>query len=130
MSNKDLWPAKQYLLRKGPSFIPTPTDINWCSLRRNFDIFVGKIRYRVSKPEETSSVNENHTTNILHSSLLQLSNLPTETKSLNVSFRKERTNISSLETFKDLFNPSNYNKIKGNITTEERKVLKSIQNDK
>ena len=40
----------------------------------------------------------------------------------------------SLEAFielleKDLFKPSNYSKIKGNITTEERKALKSIQND-
>ena len=42
--------------------------------------------------------------------------------------------LSSLEAFielveKDLFKPSNYNKIKGNITTEERKALKTIQND-
>ena len=28
-----------------------------------------------------------------------------------------------------MFKPSNYNKIKGNITTEERKALKTIQND-
>ena len=53
---------------------------------------------------------------------------------MNVNFRKEKTNISSLEAFielveKDLFKPSNYSKIKGNITTEERKALKSIQNN-
>ena len=53
---------------------------------------------------------------------------------MNVNFRKEKTNISSLEAFielveKDLFKPSNYSKIKGNITTEERKTLKSIQNN-
>ena len=52
---------------------------------------------------------------------------------MNVNFRKEKTNISSLEAFielveKDLFKPSNYSKIKGNITTEERKALQSIQN--
>ena len=42
--------------------------------------------------------------------------------------------INSLEAFielieKYLFKPSNYSKIKGNITAEERKALKSIQND-
>ena len=33
LSNKDLSPVEEYLLRKGPSFIPTPT--------RNFDKFLG-----------------------------------------------------------------------------------------
>ena len=37
LSNKDLSHAEQSLLRKGSSFIPTPTDINWYNLRRNFD---------------------------------------------------------------------------------------------
>ena len=38
-SNKDLSHAKQSLLRKGPSFIPTPTDTNWYNLKHGFDIF-------------------------------------------------------------------------------------------
>ena len=71
----------------------------------------------------------------MNSLVCQLGNLPIEAKSLNVYFRKEKTNISSLEAFtelveEDLFKSSNYSKIKGNITTEERKALKSIQNDK
>ena len=46
----------------------------------------------------------------------------------------EKTNISSLKTFielveKYLFKTFNYNKIKGNITTKERKSLITIQND-
>ena len=134
LSNKDLSHAEQSLLRKGPSFIPTPTDIKWYNLRRDFDSFVNKLRYRVSKPAETSSINVNHTTNVSNLLVRQLGNSPIEAKSSNVNFRKEKTNISSLEVFielveKDLFKPSNYNKIKGNITTEERKALKSIQND-
>ena len=36
-SNKNLSHAEQSLLRKGPSFITTPTDINWYNLRRDFD---------------------------------------------------------------------------------------------
>ena len=134
LSNKDLSHAEQSLLREGPSFIPTPTDINWYNLRRDFDNFVNKLRCQVSKPAETSSINVNHTTNISNSLVRQLGNSPIQAKSSNVNFRKEKTNISSLEAFielveKDLFKPSNYNKIKRNITTEERKALKRIQND-
>ena len=134
MSNKELSYAEQSLLRKGPSFKPTPAYINWYSLRRDFDSFVNKLRYRVSKPAETNSINVNHTKNISNSLVRQLGNPPIGAKSSNVNFRKEKTNISSLEAFielvgKDLFKPSNYNKIKGNITTEERKALKTIQND-
>ena len=133
MRNRDLSHAGQSLLREGPSFIPIPTDINWYNLRRDFDSFVNKRRYRVSKPAETSSINVSHATNISNSLVRQLGNPPIEAKSLNVNFRKEKTNISSLEAFielveKDLFKPSNYSKIKGNITTEERKALQSIQN--
>ena len=130
LSNKDLSHAEQSLLRKGPSFIPTPTDIKWYNLRRDFDSFVNKLRYRVSKPAETSSINVNHTSNISNSLVRQLGNPPIEAKSSNVNFNKEKTNISSLEAFielleKDLFKPSNYSKIKGNITTEEEKANKT-----
>ena len=133
MSNKDLSHAGQSLLREGPSFILIPTDINWYNLRRDFNTFVNKRRYLVSKPAETSSINVNHATNISNSLVRQLGNPPIEAKSSNVNFRIEKTNISSLEAFielveKDLFKPSNYSKIKGNITTEERKALQSIQN--
>ena len=135
-SNKDLSHAEQSLLRKGPSRtdIPAPTGINWYNLRRDFDSFVNKLRYRVSKPAETSSINVNNTTNMSNSLVCQIGNPSIEAKFSNVNFRKEKTNISSLETFielveKDLLKPSNYSKIKGNITTEERKAFKSIQND-
>ena len=134
MSNKDLSHAEQSFLRKGPSFIPTTTDINWYNLRNDFDNFVNKLRYRVSKPAETSSINVTYTTNISNSLVHQLGNPSIEAKPSNVNFRKKKRNISSLEAFielfeKDLFKPSNYNKIKGAITTEERKALKTIQNN-
>ena len=134
MSNKELSHGEQSLLRKGLSFISTPTDIDWYSLGRDFDSFANKLRYRVLKPAETNSINVNHTKNISNSLVRQLGNLPIGTKSSNLNFREEKTNISSLEAFielveKDLFKPSNYNKIKGNITIEERKAFKAIQND-
>ena len=64
-SNKDLSHAEQSLLRKGPSRtdIPAPTGINWYNLRRDFDSFVNKLRYRVLKPRQII----NHTTNMSNS---------------------------------------------------------------
>ena len=48
--------------------------------------------------------------------------------------RREKTNVNSLERFielveKDLFQPCNYNKVKRNITKEERNTLKNIHHD-
>ena len=71
-------------------------------------------------------------TNMLNSLVCQLGDLPIEAKSSNVNFEcKEKTNLSSLEAFielveKDLFKPSNCNKINRNTTTEERKALKVL----
>ena len=63
--------------------------------------------------------------NISNSLVLQLGNLLIKAKSSNVNFRKKK-NTNSLETNielaeKDLFEPSNYNKIKENNTIEEKK---------
>ena len=134
LSNKDLSHAEQSLLRKSASFIPTPMDMNCYNLGCDFNSLVNKLRYSVSKPAETSSINVNHTTNILNSLVRQLGNPQIEAKSSNVNLSREKTNISSLEAFielveKDLSKPPNYSKIKRNTTREERKSLKSIQND-
>ena len=75
LSNKELLRAEQAFLWKNPSFIPTPTDINWYSLRHDFDGFINKLRYLLSKPADTSSINVNHTTNISSSLVRQLGNL-------------------------------------------------------
>ena len=36
LSSKVLSPAEKSLLKKDPSFVPTPTDINWCNLQQFF----------------------------------------------------------------------------------------------
>ena len=53
---------------------------------------------------------------------------------MHVNYRKDKTNINSLETFielveNDIFKPDNYRRIKSNITKEEREALKNIQRD-
>ena len=52
----------------------------------------------------------------------------------HVNYRKDKTNINSLETFiefveNDNFKSDNYRWIKSNITKEEREALKNIKKD-
>ena len=52
LSIKVLSPADKSLLKKGPSFVPTSTDINWCILRQAVDSFVNKLHYHTLKTEK------------------------------------------------------------------------------
>ena len=44
LSNSVLSEKQKSLLKKGPSFVPTPTDINWYEVRKDFTKFTNKIR--------------------------------------------------------------------------------------
>ena len=64
----------------------------------------------------------------------QFGNPPPSKSRSHVNYRKDKTNINSLETFielaeNDIFKPDNYRRIKSNITKEEREALKNIQRD-
>ena len=43
LSTQELSVGEKFLLRKGPSFVPNPTDINWQNLKRDFDNFANKL---------------------------------------------------------------------------------------
>ena len=45
LSNSVLSEEQKSLLKKGPSFVPTPTDINWYEVRQDFTKFTNKIRH-------------------------------------------------------------------------------------
>ena len=45
LSNAVLSEDQKTLLKKEPSFVPTPTDINWYAVRKDFTNFVNKIRH-------------------------------------------------------------------------------------
>ena len=47
----ELSESQKSLLRKGPSFAPTPSDINWYEVRGDFDRFDNQLRYRVTLPQ-------------------------------------------------------------------------------
>ena len=54
---QELNDTEKCLLRKGPSFIPNPTDINWLNLKLEFDNFVNKLRYVATKPNDENQKN-------------------------------------------------------------------------
>ena len=46
LSSKVSSPAEKSLYtKKGPSFVPTPTDISWCNLQQDFDSFVNELLF-------------------------------------------------------------------------------------
>ena len=45
LSSKILTALQKLLLAKGPSFIHTPNDVNWLSVRRELDSFTNQLRY-------------------------------------------------------------------------------------
>ena len=101
LSSKVLSPAEKSLLKKGPSFAPTPTDINWCNLLQDFDSFVNKLRFHALKTEK-NHVEDTPTSTALSVETFQLVNPPVKAKSPSINFRREKTNVSSLETFIEL----------------------------
>ena len=57
--SQNLSELQKSLLKKGPSFVPTPSDINSYEVRRDFDKFVNQLRYRVTHFTEITSKQEN-----------------------------------------------------------------------
>ena len=45
LSSKVLTTPQKSLLAKGPSFIPTPNDVNWLNIRKELDSFINQLRY-------------------------------------------------------------------------------------
>ena len=49
LSTRDLTPSLKSVLAKGPTFIPTPTNVNWFDLSKNFDKFANQLRHEFKK---------------------------------------------------------------------------------
>ena len=78
--------------------------------------------------------NQKNTNPQLDSSTSGLENPPPIQKQPNINYRKETTNINSLETFielaeDDILKPNNNKRIKNNIINPERNAVKDIQKD-
>ena len=139
MSTRDLTPSQKSVLAKGPTFLPTPTSVNWLDLRKGFDKFVTQLRYefkqRTLHQEQGSSAN-----NDLQSLRHQISNKdennnlpppPIKTNKFSPLYRSKETDTKSMEIFienieKDLFNPGNVKKVRHNLSKDVKAGLKDI----
>ena len=60
LTNIELNQHQQSLLKKGPSFIPTPKDVNWFNLRQDFDKFTNQLRTKFNQAIEKSNEKNKH----------------------------------------------------------------------
>ena len=108
LSTQELSVGEKSLLRKGPSFVPNPTNINWQNLKCDFDNFVNKLRHHAS--ETTTEVPAPNNEHLDSRMISQFGNAPLSKSCSHVNYRKNKTSINSLETFielveNDIFKP-------------------------
>ena len=117
LCNLEISDSTKSLLRKGPSYVPSPKDINLHKLKQDFDTFVNKLRkHHQSQFITTEDKNEPPAP---------------KTKEKLYNFRARPVNNHSLENFiemleTDIFRPDNYQRIRNNLSTEELRSLNCI----
>lgn len=112
---------------KSSSFVLTPYEINWNTLKQDFDNFVNKLCFHLlnSNPSATELTNNNEPQ--------QLDNPPSKKPLKTSNFRIKTINCHSLEALiekekQGIFHPNNVNiKIFHNIAKEEREALKETK---
>ena len=138
LSSLNLTSLQKSLLSKGPSFVPTPKDVNWYELRKNFTKFVNQLRFKLKQYQ----LNQDHQNQQELSNPIQSKNLPNEAslstpppkqdKRYGPLYNSKPTNNRSLELFidnieKDLFNPTSLVSARPNISKREQNALKEIK---
>ena len=124
--------SQKSLLRKRPSFVPTPSDINWYEVRRDFDKFVNQLRYRVTHSTETTSNQEILAEPPTADNINVIPNPPRKKSATSRLYRSKETKCQSLELFieameNDLFNTSYIQKPRNNLNKNEKLALKVIK---
>ena len=91
------------LLKKGPSFVPTPKDVNWFNLCQDFDKFTNQLRMEFNQVIDKSTVKKQTSTPILAvitSRIIPMNKNQKRNTSNNLYGSKETKN-EDLETFVD-----------------------------
>ena len=79
---------------KGPSFVPTPSDVNWYEMRKDFDKFVNQLRFKARNIIEP---NANTTNDVTTNTGI---NAPKKSESsIAPLYRTRETKYKYLETF-------------------------------
>ena len=139
MSNAVLSEDQKALLKKGPSFIPTPTDINWYDVRKDFTNFINTIRHFADvsgKPVQQKQQKqlEVNSENIVSTSInvFPPGKPPRVSNDSKQLYKSKQSNNSSLDLFivvteKEIFNPKNIRKTRNNLNKDEEVALKEIK---
>ena len=138
LSSLNLTSPQKSLLSKGPSFVPTPKDVNWYELRKNFTKFVNQLRFKLKQYQ----LNQDHQNQQELSNPIPSKNLPNKAslppphprqdKRYGPLYNSKPANNRSLELFidnteKDLFNPTSLVFTRPNISKREQYALKEIK---
>ena len=138
LSSLNITSPRKSLLSQGPSAVPTPKDIHWYELRRDFTKFVNQLRFKLKQ----SQLSQDHQNQQELSNPIQNQNFPDEASLLSPPPRQGKrcgplynskpTNNWSLELFisnieKDLFNPTSLVRTRPNISKREQNALKEIK---
>lgn len=107
------------LCSRGPSFVPTPVNVDWNDLQQGWLDFKRKIRWRAYFYEKDLPHREQGEPNLK----------PPYQKSVR---EPPSANIPAIEVFlsrveKDIFHNDNYRSVQDNITKEERNALKNFR---
>ena len=129
LSCLNLTSSQKSLLAKGPSFIPTPADINRYGLRNDFTTFANQLRCKAKQLQSTSIEPSESKSNNISNSLLSP---PVRHARYTPLYRAKETNIKSLELFiekieKDIFDTAAVRNVLPNISKEEKEALKEIR---
>ena len=139
MSNTVLSEEQKSLLKKGPSFIPTPTDIKWHEVRKDFTKFTNKIRHIADLDQQQEQVHPqvNHNEATITENNFPSGKPPPKINPYQQLYRSKPSTNNSVELFiqsieKELFNPNNIKKTRNNLNKEEKLALKEMKswNDK
>ena len=121
--------SQKLLLAKRSSFIPTPADINWYELKKDFTSFVNQLHYKAKQSQSTSmepSESNNNNINNLFSSP------PARHARYTPLYTAKETNINSLELFienieKYILDTAAVRILPPNMSKEEKEALKEIR---
>ena len=114
LSNSVLSKEQKSLLIKGPSFVPTPADINWYEVCIDFTKFTYKIRHLTDLDQQQEpvypQVNSNEPT--INENNFSPGKPPPKANPYQQLYRSKPSTNNSVELFiksieKELFNPSN-----------------------
>ena len=105
------------LLSKGSSIVPTPKDVNWYELRKDFTKLVRQLRFKLKQSQLSQDYqNQQELSNPIQSQNLPNEDLlppppPGQDKRYGPLYNSKPTNNRSLELFidnieKNLFNPT------------------------